>query len=395
MRKITLAVIAAFMNLFSAFAQEESSYPERKLNIEEVNFVSSYYNQDGNNAAVTGGIGSEQLTDFANQIDIKLLKTDKKDREHSFSFSVGVDNYSSASSDQIDPNTISSASAGDTRVYPKLGWTVNNPATGWRFGAMGSYSIEFDYYSVGFGVNAAKTSQDKNTEIGLNIQAYFDSWHSIQPIELRPPGQEHEDDAYIKEPRNSFSGSLSLSQVVTRRLQVALIADGIYQQGQLATVFHRVYFTDGSLQSENLPDTRFKYPVGARLNYFIGNNIILRSYYRFYKDNWGLTAHTLNLELPVKVSPFLTIAPSYRYNSQYGLEYFAPYRQHNPASEFFTSDYDLSDFNSHFLGGRIKMQPEKGVFGIKYIAAMELRYGHYIRSTGLRSNIITLGLKFK
>lgn len=394
MKKLTLAVIAAFINLFGAFAQEESSYKERKLSLEEVNFVSSYYNQDGNNAAVTGGIGSEQLTDFANQIDLKLLKTDKKNREHNINFSVGIDNYSSASSDKIDPTTISSASAGDTRVYPKLGWTVNNPETGWRYGAMGSFSMEYDYTSIGFGVNAAKTSQDKNSELALSLQAYFDTWKEILPIELRPPGVE-DDDAYTLAPRNSFSGSLSFSRVVTKRLQFSLIADGIYQQGLLATRFQRVYFTDGTVQAENLPGTRFKYPVGARLNYFIGSRMILRSYYRFYKDNWGLTAHTLSFELPVKLSPYLTISPGYRYNNQYGLQYFAPYGQHAPGTEFFTSDFDLSDFDSHFIGGRIKLQPEHGVFGITYLAAMELRYGHYIRSTGLRSNIITLGLKFK
>lgn len=394
MKKLTLAIIAAFMNLFGAFAQERGLYKIKDLIIEEVNFVTSYYNQSGNNAAVTGGIGTEQLTDFANQIDIKLLKKGKGDKEHNISFSVGLDHYTSASSDKIDPTTVSSASAADTRVYPKLGWTVNDPSTGWRYGAMGSFSIEYDYTSIGFGLNAAKTSQDKNTEVSLGLQAYLDRWKAFIPVELRPPGVEG-DDAYVFAPRSTFNASLVVSRILTKRLQVALLADGIYQSGQLHTSFHRVYLSDGSLQTETLPGTRFKYPMAVRLHYFIGSNVIFRSYYRFYKDNWGLTAHTINLELPVKVTPFLTISPSYRYNTQYGLQYFAPYMQHAPGTEFFTSDYDLSDFNSHFIGGRLKVQPEKGVFGVKQFAALELRYGHYIRSTGLRSNIITLGVQFK
>ena len=41
----------------------------RKLKIEEINLVSSYYTQNGSNAAVTGGIGSEKLTDIANVFD--------------------------------------------------------------------------------------------------------------------------------------------------------------------------------------------------------------------------------------------------------------------------------------------------------------------------------------
>lgn len=397
MKKLTLAIITAFLNLFGAYAQEESSYKERPLSVEEVNFVTSYYAQDGNNAAVTGGVGSEQLTDFANQLDIKLLKTDKKNREHTITAGVGIDHYTSASSDKIDPTTISSASAADTRVYPKLGWTVNNPATGWRLGAIGSFSTEFDYTSAGLGVNIAKTSADKNTEVSLGVQGYFDTWRSIQPIELRPPSQRglDGDDAVTNQPRNSFSASLVLARVINKRMQIALLADGIYQQGQLATMFHRVYFNDGSLRSETLPGTRFKYPVGVRLHYFIGNNIILRSYYRLYADNWGLMAHTVNLELPVKISPHLTISPYYRYNTQSGLKYFAAYGQHAPTDAYFTSDYDLSDFSSHFLGAGLKIQPENGVFGVKGWSVLELRYGHYIRSTGLNSNIITLGVQFK
>lgn len=397
MKKLTLGVIAIFMNLFGAFAQTDSKYDDRKLSLEEVNFVTSYYAQEGNNAAVTGGVGTEQLTDFANQLDVRLIKRDTKNRLHTFTAGVGIDNYSSASSDMIDPTTISSASAGDTRVYPKLGWTINNESTGWRFGAMGSFSIEYDYTSYGVGVNIAKTSKDKSREVGLTLQGYFDTWKAIQPIELRLPNQRggEDDDAYTLEPRNSVSASLVISQIINKRLQVALMVDGIYQQGLLATRFHRVYFTDGTLQSETLPNNRIKIPIGARLNYFLANNFILRSYYRFYTDDWGLTAHTIDLELPVKINPYLSVSPHLRYYDQSAVKYFAPYGQHMPTDQFFTSDYDLSKFNSQLLGAGVRWAPENGVFGLSNLAVIELRYGYYHRSTGLNANIITLGMKFK
>lgn len=396
MKKLTLAIIAVFINLFGAFAQEESEYKDRKLSIEEVNFVSSYYVQDGNNAAVTGGLGSEQLTDFANQLDIRLIKKDKRDRTHTLSASVGIDNYSSASSDQIDPSTISSASAGDTRVYPKLGWTVQNEETGWTTGVQGSFSMEFDYQSVGLGLYASKLSADKNKELSLNLQGYFDRWKEILPIELRPPSLSKEtDDAFTWAPRNSASASLVYSHILNKRLQVAILADAVYQTGLLATRFHRVYFNDGSLQAENLPGNRFKIPIGARLNYFIGNRVILRSYYRFYADDWGMTAHTINIELPVKINPYLSLSPYYRYYDQSAVKYFAPYGQHAATDASYTSDYDLSNFNSHFLGAGVRWAPENGVLGVKNFAVLELRYGYYKRSTGLSSNIITVAMKFK
>src|SRR3954463_11201669 len=104
MKKICLFVLGMYVGILAAFSQpaDSTNYKSRKLKLEEVNLVSSYYHQDGNNSAVEGGIGSEKLTDIANVIDVKLVKYDKKDRKHSFVLDAGIDNYSSASSDMID-----------------------------------------------------------------------------------------------------------------------------------------------------------------------------------------------------------------------------------------------------------------------------------------------------
>ena len=118
--------------------QDSTIYKNRKLKIEEVNFVSSYYKQDGNNSAVTGGIGTEHLTDFAITLDVKIAKYDRRSRKHTITGEIGVDVYSSASSDKIDPNTISSASSGDKRIYPSLTYAIANEAKGSTFSINGS-----------------------------------------------------------------------------------------------------------------------------------------------------------------------------------------------------------------------------------------------------------------
>src|SRR4051812_44149395 len=124
MKRICLVVVGLYINLLGAFAQSKDStnYKSRKLKLDEVNLVSSYYTQDGNNSAVTGGIGTEQLTDFANTIEIRMAKTGKNGNVHSWGLEMGIDHYTSASSDKIDPSTISSASRADTRFYPSLSW---------------------------------------------------------------------------------------------------------------------------------------------------------------------------------------------------------------------------------------------------------------------------------
>lgn len=397
MRKLTLTALTLLFRILCSHAQVDSAangtYQSRKLKLDEVNFVSGYYMQDGNNSAVTGGVGTEQLTDFANTLELKAIRSDRKGRAHTGSFELGIDHYTSASSDKIDPSTVSSASHADTRIYPTLSYGIASSKTGWSYGGSLSYSTEYDYKSFGVGVNVAKTSKDKNTEVALKLQGYFDTWKVIYPIELRSGGGQHEDEG--TSPRNSYSASLSLSQVVNKRLQVALIADVVSQSGLLATKYQRVYFSDHSERTETLPDTRIKLPLGVRANYFLGDRIIVRAFYRYYMDDWGVKAHTLNLEVPVKINPFFSVSPFYRYYVQTAADYFAPFATHTLSEQFYTSDYDLSAFNSHFVGAGFRYLPAKGVLGVKLWTMLEIRYGHYIRNTGLHSDIISLNARFK
>ncbi|MDB5198412.1 MAG: hypothetical protein JWO92_375 [Chitinophagaceae bacterium] len=397
MRKLSLAVIGMYIGVLSAFSQtttDSSAYKNKKLKPAEINFVTGYYHQDGNLSPVTGGIGTEKLSDFATTIELKLNKYDNKNRKHDVSFELGIDHYTSASSDKIDPQTISSASHADTRIYPSASYTITNEQKGNAVSFNGSFSNEYDYTSIGFGTGFTKTSKDKNTEFGIKLQAYLDNLKVILPIEMRTVTQGR-DNNYPSASRNSYSGSLTFSQSLTQRLQLSLMLDLIYQSGYLSTPFHRIFFANGAETNEKLPSSRFKIPAGLRLNYFLGDKFIIRSYYRFYHDDWGLTASTFNIELPVKLTPYLSISPFYRYYSQNGVKYFAPYKSHSASELFYTTDDDLSKFNSNFYGAGIRFSPSGGNPGLKHLNNLELRYGHYNRTDGLNSSIITLALNFK
>lgn len=407
MRKIYLCVAALYLGIVASHAQtkalpvkDSSDYQARKLKIDEINIISAYYHQDGNNSAVTGGIGTEKLTDFANTFDLQLSKYGIGGNKHTFTFELGVDHYTSASSDKIDPYSISSASRQDTRVYPSLNWTVSNDKTGNAFGLTGSYSHEFDYQSFGGGINLTRVSKDKNTQFDFKGQVFLDTWKVILPVELRPPGygsgSERDGRGNVDHsPRNSFSTSFSISQVLTTRLQALFIIEPSYQHGLLATKYQRDYFTDGSERVENLPGSRYKLPIAVRFNYFLDDHFVIRTFYRYYMDNWGIRAHTAELEIPIKLTSFVSVSPYYRYNNQKGTRYFAPYGQHDPTAVYYTSDYDLSTLHSNFVGANIRLSPPTGVFGWQHFNSLEIRAGHYMRSTGLNSNIVTLAMKFK
>ena len=67
MKHLIIIFLFCFGNIF---AQQDSTlvYKKRVLETTEIDFLSSYYMQNGKNASVTGGIGIEDLTDFTSTI---------------------------------------------------------------------------------------------------------------------------------------------------------------------------------------------------------------------------------------------------------------------------------------------------------------------------------------
>ncbi len=389
----------ALLHSYAQTAPADTGRVSRKLKLDEVNLVSSYYHQNGNNSAVTGGIGSEKLTDISNVIDVTLVQYDKKNRKNKFNLDVGVDHYTSASSDMIDMKANSSASHADTRFYPSVGWMRENEARGSTLMGGASFSTEFDYRSYGANIGFAQKTTNKMGEFTAKLQAYIDEVTLVTPIELRtgniPGNNERDDEHYGSSGRNTFALSLAYSQIINPNFQVELLADVVQQSGFLSLPFHRVYFTDGTVHQENLPGKRFKTPLGLRANYFLGDKLIIRTYYRYYTDDWGIHSHTINLETPVKLSPFVSVSPFYRFYAQTAAKYFASYKEHTARDEFYTSNYDLSGFNSSFFGAGIRYNLPNGLFGIQQVNMVELRYGHYTKSAGMASDIISLNVRIK
>lgn len=401
MKKICLSVGLLLSLWRTGYAQQTPAYEKRKLQVAEVNLVSSYYEQGGKNSAVTGGIGSEYLRDYAQSFDLVLKTTDRRNREHSLVFDFNLDHYTSASSDQIDPLTVSSASRSDTHIYPSISWSMHDDVHRTTKGISVAYSTEYDYKSYGVNLNFSKSSVDNNREFTLKAGAFFDTWTVILPAELRPEGYgsgAHGDrDPVDYKPRNSYNLGLSLSQVINKRLQAFFTVEPAFQQGLLSTPFHRIYFNDGSETVERLPGSRFKLPLGVRLHYFMGDRFIVRTFYRYYVDDWGMKAHTINLEMPVKLTSFISLSPFYRYSNQTVVRYFAPYGQHATSDRYYTSDYDISGFHSQFFGMGVRLAPPGGVLGISHWQSVELRYGRYDRSAGMgmQANSLTFLAKFK
>jgi Protein of unknown function (DUF3570) len=403
MKRICLTVIGLFLLFAHVFAQREaadtSTYKPRKLHFDEVDLVSSYYTQNGDHSAIRGGIGDEHVTDLANGVDVKFVGWDARERKNSLTAGMGVDHHTAASQAWISKTGASRRTDG-LRLYPSLDWTRENEQKGSSIGAGVYYSNEFNYHSLGFDVNGTQKTKN-NGEFGVKLSAYVDRVTMILPSEFEPAGAyrvgrngelKHPD--YGSNGRQTYTASLSFSQVINTRLQGSLLLDLVEQEGYLGLPFHRVYFKDGADSIEKLPSNRFKLPIGLRVNYFWGDNLILRGYYRYYTDSWGIRSHTASLEASVKLTPFFSVTPFYRYYTQTAANYFAPYEMHVETDTYYSSNYALAAFHSSFFGAGVRLAPPKGIFD-SHLKMLEIRYGHYTQTTDLVSDVISLNLQFR
>jgi hypothetical protein len=406
MRKICLSVVGIFLFCFRGWTQSSSTddYKNLTLKVEDINIVSGYYTQTGNHSAVTGGIGTQKLTDLSNTIDLKLVKLDMLDRKHNLNIELGIDHHTAASSQYVSKTGASQA--GGTRFYPSVNWQIEDEKKRTVFGLGASFSGEYTYHSYGLNILFSKKSRNENREFTAKANLFLDAVKMVEPSELRPvtttvltsasrEGRSGEGDNIPSSARNTFDASFALSQVVNQRMQISLLGDFVVQQGYLGLPFYRTYFNDGSVHIENLPSSRLKLPVGMRMNYYLGDRIILKSYYRFFMDNWGVKSHTISLEAPFKITPFVSLSPFYRYYVQTAANFFAAYGVHTANDPYYSSDYDYSAFSSNYEGINLRLAPVHGVFGVKGFSALEIRYGHYRQTTGLLANSLSMNLSFK
>ncbi len=484
MRKLSFFIILLFPVLLTAqnkAAKDSLVFKKRVLETAEIDLLTSFYTQNGHNAAVTGGIGTESLQDYAGNISISI----PLNADDILSIDGTISAYTSASSSNLNP--FSGASNGEeedededdddknisegTSITgsPWVASTGASKSDVWLSGVLGyshssdnrnnvfnthlSFANEFDYTSIGGGLGYSHQFNRKNSEISLSADAYIDQWRPAYPTEIKTyiytngnlnadffnnvpiynqngiAIDKNANDAWQptqnvlvnNKGRNTFSASLSFSQILNRNAQISLFLNPTYQNGWLANPMQRVYFSDrdnfyigivsdianytnpsnkGVFQLaddiERLPESRLKIPVGMRLHYFISENLTLRTYYRYYYDDWGIQSHTAEMALPIKLSDKFTFYPSFRYYEQTQADYFAPYEQHISTDDFYTSDYDLSAFTTYQYGFGIKYTD---IFTKSHLAMLGLKnisfnYAYYYRNTGLKSHIVSLGTSF-
>ena len=368
---------------------DSSSKPITQTDIE---LVYNQYLQDGNNSAVTGGIGTEELQVYGPQLNGKVQKG-----KGGVSFSVGGDLITSASTDRID-FIISNASSKDIRAYANATYSRKLVKKDVTVEAGAAFSMESDYTSFGSKLGIEKEDEENLRTWSARVQVFNDDlrWGRLNTIDtliLIYP-KELRDTNWIEGfRRHSVNVKLGLSQAINKRNIVGVYPEFTIQKGVLETPFHRIFFADSSQAVEQLPEERFKAALALRWNTFAGGRVILKNSLQGYGDTFGILGVSFENETVFKLRPDFSIMANVRGYAQTGSRYFLPYREHVPATSFYTSDWDLSSFTNYQLGLGINFKPFKYLSNRFQFKSVALRYYYQRRSNGLVAHIFSLALQ--
>ncbi len=382
-RFVVTAFAAALVAGAPAARARAQSRPE---GVFDADFLFGYYDQDGDHSPVTGGVGTEKAEVFSPVILLAWRVTESL----SLSADVGIDQVSSASMGNIQME-LSSASipASDTRTFGTL-----RAKKKWKsstFGLSVGAAKEYDYQSFSYGLDWGIELNQANTAISASVRRYDDAIDLIgidgygnQGGGL-PPTTGSGD-------RTTTDFTLLVSQTLGKRTAGSLELFVSQQDGVLSTPYHEVVIGPhapddpaGEHVAERLPDSRLRKALALRLNHTFSDRFVLRTGYRYYSDDWGITAHTIDLEphFRLRSDREMWLFPILRYGTQTGADYFGVPGTFTGAESYYTSDWDLAETTmlKYGLGWTVNTRPGQTWLGI--LRRFEVRATVYDRDDGL------------
>ena len=395
LKKVYLAAALSLLYCKPVSAVNDSLFKKKTLRKTSVEMLFGHYSQNGQNSAVTGGIGTEKLSIYAPGFTITTSK-----KSLAIKLKTGADIITSASTDNID-YVQSSASRHDVRSYANLSLTKTlSKQHSIELGT--GFSMESDYFSLPVILAFKGKSKNAMREWLIESKSYFDDlrWGRLnsnykRPIKLIYPVELRNRDWFETNKRQSFNLKIGLSQIVNKRNIIGIYPMITLQKGLLATPFHRVVFNNSETRVENLPDQRLKFALSAKWNCFIGAKFILKNTLESYVDDFGIKALAFENETAIKLKNGLILAPFVRLYRQSAAQYFAPYAMHSPDQIFYCSDYDLSKFQSLKTGLEIKLNQQFQLNKHLKLHQIQLRYAYFKRSNGLFAHSLTFNAAFE
>jgi len=194
-----------------------------------------------------------------------------------------------------------------------------------------SYSKEHDYLSRNYSLQNSLSTADQNTTLITGVSYSADE---IMPNSIFLRELKH---------KRSLDLVIGLTQVVSQTdlAQVTLR----HSSG-------RGYFADQYKLYDLRPDERRADTLLLRWNhYFTGNDSTLHASYRYYQDNFGIKAHTLEFEYVYNLPDNWQLSPVLRYYTQTRADFYFDPVANDPYADADTVGAPISVVYNRYLDG--------------------------------------------
>jgi hypothetical protein len=156
--------------------------------------------------------------------------------------------------------------------------------------------------------------------------------------------------------------SLSLTQILTRNAILGFNYELLTDQGYLANPYREIRFLSPGIGPgfskafQVYPNTRTSHSASGQLKYYLPYRAALTGQYRFFRDTWGIRAHTLELDYTHPVWKRWIFDGSLRYYRQGAADFYSDLFPRANYQNFMGRDRELAAFHSYTLGAGASFQ---------------------------------------
>jgi hypothetical protein len=227
-------------------------------------------------------------------------------------------------------------------------------------------STESDYHSTYVGARGEAELAQKNAVVAIGGGVSIDSIdNSGAQSPMGGPLLLCEGDATASSkscPMHSYLGTASASQILSKNALVAVTYDINSMKGFQSNAYRQVV-TSGGFFAEKHPFSRLRQAVALSARYYVPESqTTFIAAYRYYHDDWKITAHTPELRIVQQVGDFADAGFAYRYYTQTAA-FFAPSayggRYPDPTMEsvpYLTDDPKMTAYDGHIIQAKLGVQ---------------------------------------
>lgn len=378
-------IVASCMLATPAIAQSTSDAEiigddEDGWKLEDIALRAVYLDQDGrgyqSQAGPPGGPGSENVWIIEPWLQARIRQSARVRHE----ITIPVDVVTAASADALD--AMSSASLRNEAVAGDLRSTIQVTDADTITTRVGVHWEE-PLTSGTVGVGWRRSLADDNAAVAVNASLTVDGFDVTDQT-----------GTYLyKSARETTGVNVSVSQI----LSPTTVADATYgatwQHGTLAQTWNAVPVTGDVPTGEKFPRDRLRHAIAGRIAQHLPvTHSTVKAWYRYYRDDFGLAAHTVELTGYQYVVPWLYVRAAYRFHRQTGVDFYTTAMAGMPGPDVArTADSDLAPFDAHELGVGLVVVPDRAPRALRKLSLVA-DYTRYRRSNDLRIDMVAFGI---